>query len=105
VFSSGSVFAQKLIFGFSEAGDLTQLFSGYFDTNIGNKREAHAYRRIATEIGVPPTEILFLSDIKEELDAARETGMHTIQLVRDGDSDTTSSHRQVRSFDEISVER
>jgi enolase-phosphatase E1 len=103
VFSSGSVFAQKLIFGFSEAGDLKPLFSGYFDTNIGNKREATAYRKIADEIGLSPNEILFLSDIKEELDAAREAGMQTLQLVRDGDIDANAPHRQVRSFDEIRI--
>ena len=103
VFSSGSVFAQKLIFGFSEAGDLTPLFSGYFDTTIGNKREAEAYKKIATEIGLPPGEILFLSDIKEELDAARTAGMQTIQLVREGGVDPKAPHRQVRTFDEIDV--
>lgn len=103
VFSSGSVFAQKLIFGFSEAGDLTPLFSGYFDTTIGNKREAEAYKKIATEIGLPPGEILFLSDIKEELDAARTAGMQTVQVMRDGKIDPNAPHRQVRNFDEINV--
>jgi enolase-phosphatase E1 len=103
VFSSGSVFAQKLIFGFSEAGDLTPLFSGYFDTTIGSKREAEAYKKIAGEIGSAPGEILFLSDIKEELDAARGAGMQTIHVVRDGAIEAGAAHRQVRSFDEITV--
>ena len=71
VYSSGSVPAQKLFFGHTEVGDLTPLFSGYFDTETGPKREAESYRRIATAIGVPAGEILFLSDITEELDAAR----------------------------------
>ena len=101
VFSSGSVQAQKLIFGYSAAGDLTPLFSGYFDTTVGNKRDAAAYRRIAQEIGLPPDEILFLSDIAEELDAARAAGMETVQLVRDGTPAPDAPHRQVRSFDEI----
>jgi len=103
VFSSGSVQAQKLIFGYSDAGDLTPLFSGYFDTTIGNKREAEAYSKIAHEIGSPVKEILFLSDIKEELDAARAAGMQTIQLARDAATDTAASHRQVGDFDQIAI--
>src|SRR3954463_15335642 len=77
VYSSGSVPAQKLMFGFTEVGDLTPLFSGYFDTQTGHKREADSYRRIAEAVGLPPDEILFLSDIPEELDAARAAGMRT----------------------------
>jgi enolase-phosphatase E1 len=83
IFSSGSVLAQKLLFGHTAFGDLTPLFSGYFDTAIGNKREAGAYTAIAHEIGHAPQQILFLSDIREELDAARAAGMATCWLVRD----------------------
>ncbi len=83
VYSSGSVEAQKLIFGHSDAGDLTPLFSGYFDTRIGGKREADSYRAILKELALPGAEVLFLSDVGEELDAAREAGMHTCQLLRD----------------------
>ncbi len=101
VFSSGSVYAQKLLFGYSDFGDITPLFSGYFDTTIGNKREADAYRKIAEKIGLPTGEILFLSDIREELDAALAAGMRTVWLVRDGAIDPNAAHRQVRSFDEI----
>lgn len=82
IYSSGSVAAQKLLFGHSEAGDLTSQFSGYFDTETGPKRDAESYRRIAAAIGKPANEILFLSDIAEELDAARAAGMHTTQLAR-----------------------
>jgi len=82
VYSSGSVAAQKLLFGHSEAGDLTPLFSGYFDTEIGGKREVDSYRRIAAAIGIPPSQILFLSDIVQELDAAHAAGMRTILLAR-----------------------
>ncbi|RXK54263.1 acireductone synthase, partial [Stenotrophomonas sp. MA5] len=74
---SGSVPAQKLFFGFSDAGDLSPLVSGWFDTEIGGKREADSYRRIVQSIGVPAGEILFLSDVVEELDAAREAGLQT----------------------------
>src|SRR3990172_5600470 len=103
VFSSGSVQAQKLLSGYSDFGALTPLFSGYFDTTIGNKREAEAYRKIVAAIGLPPVEILFLSDIREELDAARAAGMQTLWLVRDGALDPAAAHRQIRNFDAISV--
>ena len=82
VYSSGSVPAQKLLFGFSEAGDLTPLFSGYFDTEIGAKRDAQSYRRILDVIDRPGDEVLFLSDATEELDAAHAAGMHTTLLAR-----------------------
>ncbi len=102
VYSSGSVEAQKLIFGYSEAGDLTKLFSGYFDTRIGNKRDANSYKEIIAEIGVNADEILFLSDIEEELDAAKQTGINTLQLVRE-DSGVSTKHPFVRDFDEIDI--
>ncbi len=103
VFSSGSVFAQKLLFGHTEYGDLTPLFSDYFDTNVGAKKDPTAYQSISTLIGLSPHEVLFLSDIKEELDAARQVGMFTAWLMREGAIDPDAVHRQVRSFDDISV--
>lgn len=103
VYSSGSVYAQKLLFAHSEAGDLTPLFSGYYDTHIGGKREPDAYRAIGADIGRPAGDVLFLSDIAEELDAARAAGMQTIQLVRDGEPDACARHRQVPDFDAIEI--
>ncbi|MFZ5723001.1 MAG: acireductone synthase [Pseudomonadota bacterium] len=85
VYSSGSVQAQKLFFGHSEAGDLLPLFRGHFDTETGGKREAESYRRIAAAIGLPAADILFLSDIGEEIDAARAAGMQAIRIVRPQD--------------------
>ncbi len=102
VFSSGSVQAQKLLFAHTDFGDLTPWFSGYFDTNIGSKRETAAYTAIAREIGLPPQEILYLSDIREELDAARQAGFHTIWLVRDQSVEPQAVHRQAADFDAIS---
>jgi enolase-phosphatase E1 len=84
VFSSGSVAAQKLIFGYSESGDLTRFFSHYFDTTTGSKREKDTYPKIAEIIGIESGEILFLSDIVEELEAAAAAGFQTVQLVRPG---------------------
>jgi enolase-phosphatase E1 len=104
VYSSGSVHAQQLLFGYSDNGDLTPLFSGYFDTRIGNKREVTSYRAIVEELGVDATGILFLSDIKEELDAAQSAGMHTCWLVRDGATlDLSAAHPQVTNFDAITL--
>ena len=74
VYSSGSVAAQKLLFGYSDAGDLTPLFKGYFDTRIGNKREPQAYETIVSQLDMPAQAILFLSDVVEELDAAAKAG-------------------------------
>lgn len=82
VYSSGSVAAQKLFFRYSEAGDLTPLLDGYFDTETGPKRSADSYRAIAGEIDIEASEILFLSDIVEELDAAQAAGMQTTLLCR-----------------------
>jgi enolase-phosphatase E1 len=101
IFSSGSVLAQKLLFGHTAYGDLTPLFSGYFDTNVGAKQEPESYRRIAAEIGLAPASILFLSDIRAELDAALAAGMSTAWLVREGALDGAATHRQVRDFDSL----
>lgn len=98
VYSSGSVDAQKLIFGHTEYGDLTPLFSGYFDTRIGGKREAASYRAILAQIGLPGDAVLFLSDIGEELDAARSAGMATCQLLRDDKAVANAAHPQAASF-------
>jgi enolase-phosphatase E1 len=82
VYSSGSVAAQKLLFGHTDAGDLSTLFDGWFDTETGGKRERGSYLRIAEAIGLPPPAIVFLSDIGAELDAARGAGMQMVQLCR-----------------------
>lgn len=104
VYSSGSVAAQKLLFGYSDEGDITHLFSGYFDTRIGAKREACSYSSIAEQLALPPVSILFLSDVHQELDAAAEAGLRTVQLIR-GDDDAASRHHQVHSFHDINPEQ
>lgn len=105
IYSSGSVEAQKLIFGHSDAGDLTPLFSGYFDTRIGGKREEASYRAILADLGLPGGEVLFLSDVGEELDAARAAGLHTCQLLRDEKARPFPAHPQARDFSEVRVDR
>lgn len=104
VYSSGSVAAQKLLFGYSDEGDITHLFSGYFDTQVGAKRDVQSYNNIAAQISVAPSQILFLSDIHQELDAAEQAGFRTLQLIR-GDDDGASHHHQVHQFDDINPEQ
>lgn len=104
VYSSGSVAAQQLFFAHSEAGDLTPLFDGYFDTGIGGKREPASYQRIVSEMNLPPSQVLFLSDIAAELDAAREAGLCTIQLCRPPEvCAQPCAHPCVTSFTEIKL--
>ena len=99
IFSSGSVEAQKLIFKFANQGDLSNYLSAYFDTVTGPKRETNTYKIIADQLQFPASSILFLSDIREELMAAEEAGMQTIQLVRPG---TTSNWKNTaENFTEI----
>lgn len=95
VFSSGSVAAQQLLFGHSDAGDLRPLFSGYFDTVTGPKREAASYRAIADAIGFEAGDILFLSDTPEEIAAARAAGMQALLVAR---GDETGD---IKSFEDV----
>lgn len=101
IFSSGSVAAQKLLFGYSDYGDLTPLFSYFFDTRVGAKREAGAYTTIAGAMNLPAGEIQFLSDVVEELNAARAAGMRTTQLIRDGQA--AGDHPTAMTFDDIRI--
>lgn len=111
VYSSGSVPAQKLFFGHSAAGDLTGLFSAWFDTEIGGKREAESYARIADALDAAPAEILFLSDVVAELDAARDAGLRTVLVDRlddypvPRDAAAANGHTRVTAFDQIDAIR
>ena len=103
IFSSGSVLAQKLIFKFSDAGDLTPFISNYFDTTTGAKKEAESYHKIAAALSFPPVEILFVSDVVHELDAAARAGMQTRLSIRPNNPpiDEPTIHAAIQSFDEI----
>lgn len=110
IYSSGSVAAQKLFFKYSEAGDLTPLFSGYFDTTTGPKQDPASYEAIVQAVGLPAQEILFLSDVAAELDAAKAAGLQTCWLVRPEDNlqaDSAihaSAHATAQSFNTIKVD-
>ncbi|WP_294055904.1 acireductone synthase [Sphingomonas sp.] len=95
IYSSGSIAAQKLIFGHSIAGDLTPMLGGYFDTTIGPKREAESYRRIAEALALPAAEILFITDIDAEAGAAREAGLQALVIDREGRSGDVHSLAEV----------
>ncbi len=109
VYSSGSVPAQKLFFGHSDAGDLTPLFGAWFDTEAGHKRDVSSYREIAHRLDCAPQHIVFLSDVVEELDATRDAGLHTILVDRRNDyptpreGDATHGHHRVETFADIEV--
>ena len=109
VYSSGSVPAQKLLFAHTDAGDLTGLFSAWFDTTVGGKREAGSYARIVRELGVAASQVMFLSDVVAELDAAREAGLGTVLVDRDTDypqprtGEAAGGHPRVTGFADVAL--
>ncbi|MEX2027487.1 MAG: acireductone synthase [Pirellulaceae bacterium] len=103
IYSSGSIQAQKLFFGHTIAGNLLPLLSGHYDTTTGRKKEAASYQKIAADFGLPPSDILFLSDIPAELDAARTAGMQTSLVQRPGNAVVPAGHghAEISSFAQI----
>ncbi len=103
IYSSGSILAQKLIFKYTKSGDLTKYISNYFDTATGAKKSEESYKIITETLDFPAEEITFISDVPEELDAARNAGMQTILAVREGNAPILedTNHRVVQSFEEI----
>lgn len=103
IYSSGSVLAQKLIFKYSNFGDLSGFISHYFDTNIGGKKETESYVKIAFALNHPPKRVAFVSDVSAELDAAHTAGMQTVLSVRAGNATepNSRSYQTVHDFDEI----
>ena len=103
IFSSGSVQAQRTLFGNTAAGDLTRFVCAYFDTTTGPKTAPESYARIAAVLERSPSEVLFLSDIGAELDAALAAGMQTALCVRSrGSESTPGPHPVIHAFDEVS---
>ncbi|CAG2162756.1 unnamed protein product [Oppiella nova] len=105
IYSSGSVLAQKLIFGHSVCGDLTHLIDNYFDTTIGPKVESLSYTKIAETCGLNPEDIVFITDAAKEAFAAKEAGITAILSIREGtetlSDDTFRQFPTITSFDEI----
>jgi len=104
IFSSGSVLAQKLLFGSTPEGDLTPFLRWHFDTNVGAKQDARSYQTIAGAVGVPPQAILFISDVERELAAAREAGLHVRLCLRGPmPAPPDSISEVITTFDQIDV--
>lgn len=103
IYSSGSVLAQRLLFAHTESGDLTPLICDYFDTKTGAKIESESYLRIAAALERKPTDIVFISDVTAELDAARSAGLQTLLCIRPGNrpQPNASHYVAIRSFDEL----
>jgi enolase-phosphatase E1 len=103
IYSSGSILAQKLIFKYSDQGDLSPFIDRYFDTNTGPKREIDSYRKIGEDLATNSEDIIFVSDVPAELDAAREAGMQAALSIRDGNAGVAESHtfKEIVSFDDI----
>ncbi|XP_060103113.1 enolase-phosphatase E1 [Heteronotia binoei] len=105
VYSSGSMEAQKLLFQHSTEGNILELFDGHFDTKIGSKVDSESYQRIAASIGCSPNNILFLTDVTREADAAEEADIHVAIVVRPGNAgltdDEKSYYRLITSFNEL----
>jgi enolase-phosphatase E1 len=104
IFSSGSRLAQKLLFAHTQAGDVTEFIESYFDTTTGPKAAIESYQLIGADLGVKADEILFISDVVAELDAARGAGFHTLLCVRPGNyPQPDHNHRIISSFDEVGL--
>jgi enolase-phosphatase E1 len=101
IFSSGSVLAQQLLFANTTSGNLTRFISRYFDTAVGAKADPLSYRRIAVDVRQVPSQVLFISDVTGELDAAASAGMRTLLSVRPGNHPQSGAHTVVHTFDEV----
>ena len=102
IFSSGSIQAQQDLFRNTVAGDLTRFIRAYFDTTTGPKTQPESYARIAADLERTPVEVLFVSDVTAELDAARTAGMRTALCVRMAGSPTPSGgHPVIHTFSEL----
>ncbi len=101
IFSSGSVLAQRLLFGRTPAGDLTGFLAAHFDTTTGAKSDPESYRRIAAALACAAPQVLFVSDVVTELEAARSAGMETALCARGNPIPPSSGHPVIRTFDEL----
>jgi enolase-phosphatase E1 len=102
IYSSGSKLAQQLLFSSTKSGDLTIFLTGFFDTTTGPKIEAESYAAISRAYGCEASEILFVSDVVRELDAAQTAGMQTALCIRPGNHpQVPGTHRTISNFEDI----
>ncbi len=104
IYSSGSIAAQRLFFGHTQAGNLLDWFSAFYDTTIGGKKEIASYQRIAADIGCAASEVLFCSDVVDELDAAAGAGMQTALSLRPGNPlQPLANHASFKQLGEVAI--
>lgn len=105
IYSSGSIPAQKLFFGHTQVGNLLHYFREHYDTTSGPKQLPQSYQFIASQFGAPPQDLLFVSDVVDELNAARQAGWTTALCCRPGNTlpSIDQPHRIIHSFAEIQV--
>ncbi len=105
IYSSGSIAAQKLFFGHTIEGNLLNCLGGHYDTTIGPKQSAASYAAIASKFSCPASQILFISDVPTELEAAKTAGYQTVLSLRPGNQTVNPAHgfATVVSFAELSV--
>jgi enolase-phosphatase E1 len=101
IYSSGRVAAQKVFFQHTVAGDLTPFLSGFYDTTTGPKKSASSYTAIAKALKFSPDEMLFISDVAEEVEAARSVGLDGIVVLRPGNATTAFAGIKIKSFDQV----
>ncbi len=103
IYSSGSALAQRLLFRHTDHGDLTQFISDHFDTTVGGKRETKSYVDIAQQLNFEPGDVLFVSDVSEELAAASAAEMQVRLVVRDRKEPVNggNSWKVISSFDDL----
>lgn len=89
IYSSGTVATQLDFFRHNIGGDLTDLFAGHFDTDVGAKTDPTSYAGIAAAIGARPPDLLFFSDAPAEVRAARSSGLLAVRIDRDGIGDAS----------------
>jgi enolase-phosphatase E1 len=118
IYSSGSIFAQKLLFQHikdpsvpddSKAVlDKRDIVKDWFDTtNAGLKHEVSSYEKIAKELQRDPKKVLFLSDNVKEVHAAIEAGMHAVVVTRPGNAPLSEDEEKefeiVESFEQLEL--
>jgi enolase-phosphatase E1 len=103
IFSSGSVLAQKLLFAYTDTGDHSDLIDQYFDTGVGSKVSSSSYQEIAKQLQLLPSQVVFVSDVTNELAAARDAGMQTLLCLRPGNQPQSKAEQfqVIQSFSEL----
>lgn len=103
IYSSGSIIAQQMLFKYSDQGDMASFITAFFDTETGNKLDKDSYIKIASELNLDASDMVFISDISAELDAASAAGMTSVLSIRPGNKpiENISNYREINTLDQI----